>query len=65
MEIESQILLEENQSLTKRVSNLEKQLKSVNKKFDLELTTIMGVAHLVPNLFVKFEQELENIDGKD
>tara|TARA_B100000927_G_scaffold27294_1_gene20431 strand:+ start:20881 stop:21078 length:198 start_codon:yes stop_codon:yes gene_type:complete len=65
MEIESQILLEENQSLTKRVSNLEKQLKSVNKKFDLALTTIKGVAHLVPNLFVKFEQELENIDGKD
>ena len=65
MDLENQILIEENQSLTNRVSTLEKKLEVMNKKFDLAIQTIKGVSHLVPNLFKKFLTELELMDGQD
>ena len=65
MDLENQILIEENQSLTNRVSTLERKLEGMSLKFDLAIQTIKGVSHLVPNLFIKFKKELELMDGKD
>ena len=66
MDLENQILIEENQSLTNRVSTLERKLEVSDKKLNLALELIKGLSHLVPNLFVKFENELERMDnGED
>lgn len=66
MDLENQILIEENKSLTNRVSTLEKKLEVSDKKLNLALELIKGLSHLVPNLFVKFEDELEKMDsGED
>tara|TARA_Y100001963_G_scaffold63728_1_gene88754 strand:+ start:6910 stop:7134 length:225 start_codon:yes stop_codon:yes gene_type:complete len=66
MDLENQILIEENKSLTNRVSTLEKKLEVSDKKLNLALELIKGLSHLVPNLFVKFEDELERMDsGED
>ena len=65
MDLENQILIEENQSVPNRVSTLERKLEGMSLKFDLAIQTIKGVSHLVPNLFIKFEKELELMDGKD
>lgn len=65
MDLENQILIEENQSLTNRVSTLERKLEGMNKKFNLAIELIKGVSHLVPNLVKKFLKELELMDGQD
>ena len=66
MDLENQILIEENQSLTNRVSTLESKLDLESRKLSLALELIKGLSHLVPNLLVKFENELERIDnGED
>ena len=65
MDIENQILIEENTTLTQRVNKLEKDISLYKRKFDLGIEFIKSFTHLVPNAVVKFEEELKRIENKE